>query len=71
MYESAEIAKNIKKVARAKKLQLKDMLVAADLGRNTMSNMYRGSMIGADSLAKIADYLDCSVDYLLGRSDEP
>lgn len=70
MYESAEIAKNIKKVARAKKLQLKDMLVAADLGRNTMSNMYHGSMIGADSLAKIADYLDCSVDYLLSRSDE-
>ena len=24
-----------------------------------------------ESLAKIADYLDCSVDYLLGRTDEP
>ncbi len=23
------------------------------------------------SLAKIADYLDCSVDYLLGRTNEP
>ena len=28
-------------------------------------------MIAADSLAKIADYLDCSVDYLLGRTDDP
>lgn len=25
----------------------------------------------ADNLAKIADYLDCSVDYLLGRTDNP
>lgn len=23
------------------------------------------------NLAKIADYLDCSVDYLLGRTDNP
>lgn len=25
----------------------------------------------ANNLAKIADYLDCSVDYLLGRTDSP
>lgn len=24
----------------------------------------------SDNLAKIADYLDCSVDYLLGRTDD-
>lgn len=24
-----------------------------------------------ENLAKIADYLDCSVDYLLGRTDNP
>ena len=29
------------------------------------------SMPKADNLAKIADYLDCSVDYLLGRTDDP
>lgn len=26
---------------------------------------------GAEALIKIADYLDCSVDYLLGRTDKP
>ena len=26
---------------------------------------------GADSLVVLADYLDCSVDYLLGRTDVP
>ena len=25
----------------------------------------------SDSLAKIADYLNCSVDYLLGRTENP
>ncbi len=33
-----------------------------------MSNL-KTSMPKADTLAKIADYLDCSVDYLLGRTD--
>lgn len=47
------------------------MLVACDLGSNTMSALYHGKSIAFDSLAKIADYLDCSVDYLLGRTDNP
>ncbi len=29
------------------------------------------SEIASSSLARIADYLDCSVDYLLGRTDNP
>ena len=29
------------------------------------------SDIGSSTLALIADYLDCSVDYLLGRTDKP
>ena len=29
------------------------------------------SDISSGNLAKIADYLDCSVDYLLGRTDNP
>lgn len=40
-----------------------------ELGSNAMSGMYHGKAIAFDSLAKIADYLDCSVDYLLGRTD--
>lgn len=30
-----------------------------------------GALPNGDNLAKIADYLDCSVDYLLGRADDP
>ena len=69
MYKSDKVAERIKQLAKVRKIQLKDMLLELDLNKNTMSNMYKGSMIKADSLAKIADYLDCSVDFLLGRSD--
>ena len=47
------------------------MLVALELGSKTMSNMRHGRTIASDSLARIADYLNCSVDYLLGRTDNP
>jgi len=44
------------------------MLSECGLGANTMANL-KTSMPKADSLAKIADFLGCSVDYLLGRTD--
>ena len=47
------------------------MLVELGLGSNTISHLRHDRMIAADSLARIADYLDCSVDYLLGRTDNP
>ena len=61
MYESTKVAEVIKSISKTKGIQLKD----------TLSSMYNGSTIKADSLARIADYLDCSVDYLLGRTDKP
>lgn len=71
MYESTNIAEIIKKRAKASNIQLKNMLLELKLNKNTLSNMYNGSMLKSDSLARIADYLDCSVDYLLGRTDNP
>ncbi len=50
MYESAEIAKAIKKVAKSKNILLKDNL---GLNKNTMTNLYSGSMISAGSLGKL------------------
>ena len=71
MYESSKVAEAIKSRAKATGIQLKDMLLVLHLNKNTLSNMYNGSMLKGDSLARIADYLDCSVDYLLGRTDKP
>ena len=71
MYESTKVAETIKSIAKIRGIQLKDMLSNLNLNKNTLSNMYNGSMLKGDSLARIADYLDCSVDYLLGRTDKP
>ena len=68
MYESTAIANQIKHIAKRKNIIIKQMLIDLNLGVNTMNNM-KTSTPKSDSLAKIADYLECSVDYLLGRTD--
>lgn len=70
MYVSADIPEKIKKLAKEQKIAVKTMLIELNMGPNTMSN-FKTSMPKADTLARIADYLDCSVDYLLGRTDNP
>lgn len=70
MYNSHNLAMKIKSVAKEKNKIIKDMLIACELGSNTMSALYHGKSIAFDSLAKIADYLDVSVDYLLGREEK-
>lgn len=47
------------------------MLSSCGLGINTISKMSKGTDILTLNFAKIADCLDCSVDYLLGRTDTP
>ena len=70
MYSSTNIAERIKELAKEQKVPMKKLLEDVGLGFNTMSNM-KTSVPKADNLAKIADYLGCSVDYLLGRTDNP
>lgn len=70
MYNSFDVSVRIKELAKSKKITMKKLLADIGLGYNTMTT-YRTSMPKADNLAKIADYLDCSVDYLLGRTDNP
>lgn len=41
------------------------------LSTATATKWKNGSIPNGEALAKIADYLDCSVDYLLGRTDYP
>ena len=70
MYDVNKTVANIK--LRAKQLDIKttEMLQQIGLAKNTLSSMSsRGSWIQANSLGMIADYLKCSVDYLLGRTD--
>lgn len=71
LYNSPDVASAIKARAKEKNIAIKAMLTNVGLGINTLSHMNHGKSIAFDSLARIADCLDCSVDYLLGRTDNP
>ena len=71
MYDSQEIANRIKTQAKNKKIAIGSMLSDLTLGINLISHLAKGQNITAVNLARIADYLNCSVDYLLGRTDNP
>ena len=71
MYDLIDIAFRIKAQAKKRNIHVKDMLAACDLHANTVTQMAAGRVPLSTNLAKIADYLDCSVDYLLGRSTNP
>lgn len=71
MYNSQLTADRIKKLLIDRKLTVKQMVAACDLGVNALSNIRHGGVKSVDTFSRIADYLDCSVDYLLGRTDKP
>lgn len=72
MNPSQEVAALIKKLAKTKKIAIGKMLADCDLSVNTLSSMQSGGYYPRlEAISKIADYLDCSVDHLLGRTDNP
>ena len=71
LYITREIADRIKSRAKFQKVAMKDMLSDCDMNINAISEFGKGKQLSCISLARIADYLDCSVDYLLGRTDKP
>lgn len=71
MYTATLLSERIKSQAKTKGIRLKDMLLELDLNINTISQISDKKGLSCFPLARIADYLDCSVDYLLGRTDKP
>lgn len=71
MYTAQILSDRIKHLAKIKQIKLKDMLLDLELNINTISQITDKKGLSSFPLAKIADYLDCSVDYLLGRTDNP
>ena len=64
-------AERIKIQAKQKGISVKKLLESCDLGVNTVTKMANGTDVVSQNLLKIANYLGCSVDYLLGRTDNP
>lgn len=72
MFTPFEIAERIKQCAKKRGVTVKSVLQEAGVGEKMVSNMSgkNGSYPQSDKLAKVAFYLNCSVDYLLGYETE-
>ena len=71
MYIAQTLKERIKSQCKAKDISIKKMLSECNLSINAISQINDSGGMYSFNLARIADYLDCSVDYLLGRTDNP
>ena len=72
MYNAQIVKDRLKERQKVKGIKNSDtMMQDLSLGVNIIRQMTDKKGVGCFALAEIADYLDCSVDYLLGRTDIP
>jgi transcriptional regulator with XRE-family HTH domain len=71
MYNPQKSANIIKLQAKKQKISVNQLLLNCNLGKSTITKMSNGTDILTQNFQKIAENLDCSVDYLLGRTDIP
>lgn len=71
MYNLQVNIDRISALAKSKGLSINQMLKNAELSTTILDNMKRGRLPSVDKIQSIAEYFDCSVDYLLGRTDNP
>lgn len=71
MYTAQFVIDRVQSLIRERGLKQKIVLLECGINENTLIRMTDNKGISSFYLAKIADYLGCSVDYLLGRTDNP
>lgn len=69
MYTTKDIHARTVDLIERRGIAKQSMMKEIGLGQNTLANM-KTSFLKSDSLALIADYLGCSTDYLLGRTQQ-
>ena len=66
-----QIAQRIKGRCKEKGYTIKEMLEYCEYNRNFMYDLKCGKNFSLKTFAKLAKFLDCSIDYLIGRTDNP
>lgn len=68
--DNMEVSRRIKSLCKSKGVTVKKMTETLNISRNMIYDLEKGdrSLISS-TLEKIADYLDVSMDYLAGRTD--
>lgn len=69
---NAQSAAIIKSICKSRGVTMSSLLLDCGIRKSLMYDMEKRNWTpSAEILEQIADYLDCSVDYLLGRTDNP
>ncbi|CUQ22417.1 Uncharacterised protein [Anaerotruncus colihominis] len=71
MYTAQNLVTRIKMRTKERNILMRDMLTECELNINAINQISDKKGLSSFALARIADYLGCSVDYLLGRTDNP
>ena len=69
--DNMQYAQRIKDRCKEKGYTIKEMLEHCEISRNYMYDLKVNRVPLIESVEKRADYLDCSIDYLIGRTDKP
>lgn len=70
--ENLQISIKIKEICKNKKISISSVLDACSLSKSFIYDLEkRNASPSVDKIFSIAEYLDVSVDYLLGRTDDP
>lgn len=69
MQNSQLVASRIEALADEHGLSIKQLLLDSRAGKNTVGKLKQGKDVYASTLARVAEQLGCSVDYLLGNTD--
>lgn len=69
---NAQLAKMIKITCKEKKIPVNKLLSECDIRKSLIYDLEKRDYTPSVAIIEqIADYLECSVDYLLGRTDTP
>ena len=69
---NAQVATRIKEICKVRGSSISKMLEACSIRKSFIYDLEkRNASPSIEIIGQIADYLDCSVDYLLGRTDNP
>ena len=71
MRSPQRLAKAIEDLCAEKGVSVNKVLTESGAGERLCQNLKRGSYPSVDRINKVAEYLDCTIDYLIGRTDNP
>ena len=68
---NAQYAQRIKDRCKEKGYTITEVLANCQLSRNYIYDLKMNRTPLIEGVEKIAEYLDCSIDYLIGRTNNP